>query len=130
MSIDLRVKHDLESRRRAVELFDAGVGCKPAAEALSVPRETVREWQWVYRAFGSEALLSMGGKHSRYTFEQRVAAASAVRASRRCSMAPTWGAFRTWGVVAMRSSRASPSGRRPKASCSQKRGVKHSERDT
>ena len=62
MSIDLRVKHDLESRRRAVELFDAGVGCKPAAEALSVPRETVREWQWVYRAFGSEALLSMDGK--------------------------------------------------------------------
>ena len=78
MSIALRVKHDLESRRRAVELFDAGVGCKPAAEALSVPRETVREWQWVYRAFGSEALLSMGGKQSRYTFEQRVAAASAV----------------------------------------------------
>lgn len=78
MSIDLRVKHDLESRRRAVELFDAGVGCKPAAETLSVPRETVREWQWVYRAFGSEALLSMGGKQSRYTFEQRVAAASAV----------------------------------------------------
>lgn len=78
MSIDLRVKHDLESRRRAVELFDAGVGCKPAAEALSVPRETVREWQWVYRAFGSEALLSMGGEQSRYTFEQRVAAASAV----------------------------------------------------
>ena len=78
MSIDLRVKHDLESRRRAVELFDAGVGCKPAAEALSVPRETVREWQWVYRAFGSEALLSMGGKQSRHTFEQRVAAASAV----------------------------------------------------
>ena len=78
MSIDLRVKHDLESRRRAVELFDAGVGCKPAAEALSIPRETVREWQWVYRAFGSEALLSMGGKQSSYTFEQRVAAASAV----------------------------------------------------
>lgn len=74
MSIDLRSKHDLESRRRAVELFDAGVGCKPAAEALSVPRETVREWQWVYRAFGSEALLSMDGKQSSYTFEQRVAA--------------------------------------------------------
>ncbi len=77
MSIDLRAKHDLESRR-AVELFDAGVGCKPAAEALSVPRETVREWQWVYRAFGSEALLSIGGNESSYTFEQRVAAASAV----------------------------------------------------
>ena len=78
MSIDLRVKHDLESRRRAVELFDAGVGCKPAAEALSVPRETVREWQWVYRAFGSEALLTMDGKQARYTYEQKVAAASAV----------------------------------------------------
>ena len=78
MSIDLRLKHDLESRRRAVELFDAGVGCKPAAEALSVPRETVREWQWVYRAFGSEALLTMDGKQARYTYEQKVAAASAV----------------------------------------------------
>ena len=78
MSIDLRVKHDLESRRRAVELFDAGVGCKSAAETLSVPRETVREWQWVYRAFGSEALLTMDGKQARYTYEQKVAAASAV----------------------------------------------------
>ncbi len=45
MSIDLRVKHDLEARRRAVELFERGDGCKPAAKALSVPRETVRQWQ-------------------------------------------------------------------------------------
>ena len=34
MSIDLRVKHDLESRRRAVELFDAGVGCKPVLASI------------------------------------------------------------------------------------------------
>lgn len=67
MSIDLRVKHDLESRRRAVELFDAGVGCKPAAEALSVPRETVREWQWVvsvnlfFTSFAKQAHRSRKG---------------------------------------------------------------------
>ena len=42
MSIDLRAKHDLESRRRAVELFDAGVGCKPAAEALTTYKYKLR----------------------------------------------------------------------------------------
>ena len=70
MSIDLRVKHDLESRRRAVELFDAGVGCKPAAEALSVPRETVREWQWVYRAFGKRG----AAVHGRETIQVHIRA--------------------------------------------------------
>ena len=78
MRVDLRVKHDIEARRAAIGLFERGHGYKSAAKALSVPRGTVRQWLCVYRAFGSEALLSMGGKQSRYTFEQRVAAASAV----------------------------------------------------
>ena len=78
MRVDLRVKHDVETRRRAVELFVSGKGCWAASRALSVPRETVREWRQIYRAFGSEVLLTMDGEQARYTYEQKVAAASAV----------------------------------------------------
>ena len=78
MRVDLRVKHDIETRRRAVELFVSGKGCWAASRALSVPRGTVRQWQRIYRAFGSEVLLTMDGKQGRYTYEQKVAAASAV----------------------------------------------------
>ena len=78
MRTDLRVKHDVETRRRAAELFDSGMGCRAASRALSVPRGTVRQWRRIYRAFGSEALLAMDGRQARYTHEQRVAAASAV----------------------------------------------------
>ena len=38
----------------------------------------MRRWQEIYRAFGSEVLLRMDGKQGRYTYEQKVAAASAV----------------------------------------------------
>ena len=78
MRTDLRVKHDVEMRRRASELFGRGYGSTSTARALRVPRQTVEEWQQIYRAFGREALLTMDGKRARYTYEQRVAAASAV----------------------------------------------------
>ena len=78
MRIDLRVKHDVETRRAAVELFRSGRGCDIVSGALSVPRTTVRQWQRIYRAFGSEVLLRMDGKQAVYTYEQRVAAARAV----------------------------------------------------
>ena len=58
--------------------FERGHGFESAAKALSVPRNTVRQWLYVYRSFGSEVLLSMDGKQTRYTYEQKVAAASAV----------------------------------------------------
>ena len=78
MRVDLRVKHDIEVRKAAIGLFERGHGYKSAAKALSVPRGTVRQWLCVYRSFGSEVLLSMDGKQARYTYEQKVAAASAV----------------------------------------------------
>jgi len=78
MRVDLRVKHDIETRKAAIGLFERGHGYKSAAKALSVPRGTVRQWLCVYRSFGSEALLSMDGKQARYTYEQKVAAASAA----------------------------------------------------
>ena len=71
-----------ETRHRGQEGGDralrASHGFKSAAKALSVPLGTVRQWLYVYRSFGSEVLLSMDGKQARYTYEQKVAAASAV----------------------------------------------------
>ena len=78
MRVDLRVKHDIEARKAAIGLFERGHGSESAAKALSVPRDTVRQWLYVYRSFGSEVLLSMDGKQARYTHGQKVAAASAV----------------------------------------------------
>ena len=78
MRVDLRAKHDIEARKAAIGLFERGHGFGSAAKALSVPRDTVRQWLYVYRSFGSEALLSMDGKQARYTHGQKVAAASAV----------------------------------------------------
>ena len=78
MRVDLRVKRDIEAREAAIGLSERGRGFKSAAKALSVPRDTVRQWLYVYRSFGSEALLTMGGKQARYIYEQKVAAASAV----------------------------------------------------
>ena len=78
MRVDLRVKHDIEARKAAIELSERGRGLNSVARALSVPRSTVRQWLYVYRSFGSEALLSMDGKQARSTYEQKVAAARAV----------------------------------------------------
>lgn len=78
MRIDLRVKHDVETRRLAAELFADGLGRAAAAKRLSVPEAAVRKWQQIYRAFGSEVLLTMDGRQARYTYEQKVAAARAV----------------------------------------------------
>ena len=72
------MKRDIEARKAAIGLFERGHGFESAAKALSVPRDTVRQWLYVYRSFGSEVLLSMDGKQTRYIYEQKVAAASAV----------------------------------------------------
>ena len=78
MYVDLRYKRDIETRRLAVELFEGALGYRVVSRRLSVPKEAVRKWLDVYQAFGSEVLLAMGGKQARYTYEQKVAAASAV----------------------------------------------------
>ena len=78
MRADLRVKHDIEARRAAIGLFERGRGFESAAKAPSVPRNTVGQWLYAYRSFGSEAPLSMDGKQTGYAYEQKVAAASAV----------------------------------------------------
>ena len=73
MSVDLRVKQDVEARKAAIGLFVLGHGYKSAVIALSLPVEAVRRWQEILRVFGSEVLLRMDGKRDGYTYEQKAA---------------------------------------------------------
>lgn len=43
MRTDLRAKHGVETRRRAVELFGSGMRCWAVATALPIPRGTVKQ---------------------------------------------------------------------------------------
>lgn len=78
MRTDLRVKHDIDARKKAAELFGKGRGFESVAKELSIPRSTVRKWQQIWKAFGSEALLPMDGKQARHTCSQKAAAAKAA----------------------------------------------------
>ena len=78
MRMDCRVKHDIEVRKKAAELFASGMGFCAVASTLSVPLPTEKEQQHIYHAFGSEILMIMDDKQTLYTYEQKVAAARAV----------------------------------------------------
>ncbi len=78
----MRVDLEGEARYRGEEdggrALRAGPRAQVDRQGPSHPAETVKQWRQIYRAFGSEALLTMDGKQARYTYEQKVAAASAV----------------------------------------------------
>ena len=78
MSVDLRRRYNEGTRREAAALFESGLGYRPAARKLGIPKDTVREWLFTYRAMGLKGLLSMGSRQARYTFEQKCDAARAV----------------------------------------------------
>lgn len=71
MRTDLRVKHDIDARKKAAELFGKRRGFESVAKELSIPRSNVRKWQQIWKAFGSEALLLMDGKQARHTCSQK-----------------------------------------------------------
>lgn len=76
MRVDLRLKHDVEARKAAIELFERGHGHKSAAATLSIPRNTVAQWLYIYprvrkrgtAAYGREA----GQVHIRVEGRRRV----------------------------------------------------------
>ena len=78
MSVDLRCRHGREVRERAATLFASGRGSKSVAHELRIPEKTVRKWLLTYRAVGMGAMLGMGKSRARYSWETKVAAASAV----------------------------------------------------
>jgi len=76
--MDGRTFYDEATRRRAVALFEEGLGYRSAASLLGIPRETVRKWLDIYRSAGIEVLVMMGKKHTAYSFETKLAAVRAV----------------------------------------------------
>lgn len=71
-------KHDRKVRELAVELFDEGHGRDFVAARLCMSSSIVEKWHLTYRSVGSEALLGMGSRKTRYDWETKVAAARAV----------------------------------------------------
>lgn len=78
MGTDLRCSYDEPLLLEAARLHDAGLGRRAIGARLGVPHATVRKWLDKYRAGGTELLLKMGGKQTRYDYGTKVAAASAV----------------------------------------------------
>ena len=73
-----RTIYDAATRSRAAGLYDEGYGVRTIADSIGVPYEAVRQWIDTYRSIGIEGLVAMGRKHTRYSFETKVAAARAV----------------------------------------------------
>lgn len=71
-------KHDRKMRELAVELFDEGYGRDIVAARLCMSASIVEKWLLTYRSVGSEVLLCMGSRKTRYAWEAKVAAARAV----------------------------------------------------
>jgi transposase-like protein len=67
------MRHDAETLRGAVALFEEGCGYALVAARLGVPRKTVRKWLYTYRALGEEALFVT--THRKYCHELKVQAA-------------------------------------------------------
>ena len=59
-------KHDRKMRELAVELFDEGYGRDIVAARLCMSASIVEKWLLTYRSVGSEVLLCMGSRKTRY----------------------------------------------------------------
>ena len=70
------MRHSMETRARAADLFEQGCASKSAAKILGVSERAVKKWLYTYRALGKEALLVPA--HRRYDYETKLAAAMDV----------------------------------------------------
>ena len=75
---NLRVRYDIDLRRRAAEMFAEGRGYHATATELGLPPTTVRKWHRTYVALGVGGLSIMGKTHRSYPWELKVEAARAV----------------------------------------------------
>ncbi|MBR5258946.1 MAG: transposase [Eggerthellaceae bacterium] len=70
-------RHDIQTRERAVELMERGLGAIALARELAISSSITEKWIHSYKAVGREVFLSMGSKHMAYDYETKL---SAVRA--------------------------------------------------
>ena len=68
------MRWDADTRKRAAELFEKGLGYKAVATELGISREAVREWACIWRALGTEGLCAMGERRT-YKPETKLAVA-------------------------------------------------------
>ncbi|EEP44284.1 hypothetical protein COLINT_02859, partial [Collinsella intestinalis DSM 13280] len=47
-----RLRHGIEVRERALELFEAGFGKRSVSSSLGIPVGTVEKWLYAYKAVG------------------------------------------------------------------------------
>ena len=73
-----RLRHGIEVRERALELFEAGFGKRSVSSSLGIPVGTVEKWLCAYKAVGPEGPLNMGRTHNSYSFETKLAFARMV----------------------------------------------------
>lgn len=59
-------------RRAAADLFEEGKGYKAVSTALGINRETVRDWSYIWRAFGSESFCHVRGDGERAVYPPEV----------------------------------------------------------
>lgn len=67
-------RHDIEVRRKAMELIDSGYGKTALASALAISLSIAEHWIRAYKAVGKEVFLGMGSKHRTYDRETKLAA--------------------------------------------------------
>lgn len=58
-------------RKKAVRLFESGLGYKACARELGLNKNTVREWHSTWRAIGTEAFLGLS-EQVRHTYTKEV----------------------------------------------------------
>ena len=67
-------KHDVEMRKKAIDLIDSGYGKAALASALAISISIAEHWIHAYKAVGKEVFLGMGSKHRAYDQETKLAA--------------------------------------------------------
>ena len=71
--------HDVEERRKAVELLKTGLGWKAAARRLNLSKSTVKYWYLTWQAVGEEVLFQVANKKPKYySIETKIGAAQAI----------------------------------------------------
>lgn len=67
-------RHDIEVRKKAMELIGSGYGKAALASALAISASIADHWIHTYKAVGKEVFLGMGSKRRAYDQETKLAA--------------------------------------------------------
>ena len=76
---DGRIRFSIETRGRAADMFESGLGYKATATKLKMSNGTVKDWHYTYLLHGKARLLEVTtNKRTAYTYEQKIGAVTAI----------------------------------------------------